>query len=305
MQPSYNDRHKGNPAHLGVMGGCQSLNCSWLLDCLMFKVALVALLGLTSLAACAQQPAAAPESAATKPSAASSSAQWRASLGEPGEVPPQIAEAVQKLNENLVVDYITPAPFAGFYEVITAGQVLYISEDGRYLMQGTPYDIVNQRAVPSERLTAYKQQALSSIAEAERIVFAAADEKHTIRVFTDTTCGFCRRLHQDMNELNQLGITVEYLAFPRGGPGSPGFDTMVSIWCADDRNAAMTAAKAGEEIEAKTCDNPVQAHYQLGQQVGVNGTPAVFAEDGSQLGGYMPPAQLRAALDGLVAGGSR
>jgi len=259
----------------------------------MFRLTLAALLGMMSLVAAAQQPA---------------QVQWRAALSDQTEgVPPHISQALQKLNANLVADHVGPAPFAGFYEVLTSGQVLYISEDGRYLMQGTPYDIVNGRSVPSEKLAAYKKKVLDALPQADSIVFAAPNAKHTLRVFTDTTCGFCRRLHQDMAELNQLGITVEYFAFPRGGatPGNEGFDELVSVWCADDRNTAMTVAKSGGQVERKTCANPVQDHYELGNQLGVSGTPAVFAEDGTQLGGYMPPAQFKAALDGTSAGGSR
>jgi len=261
----------------------------------MFRLIFAALLTLTSLAALAQQPAA--------------QIQWRDALLDQteAETPAKINQALQKLNPNLVADYVGRAPFAGFYEVLTSGQVLYISEDGRYLMQGTPYDILNGRSAPSEKLAAYKKKVLDSLPDADSIVFAAPNPKHTIRVFTDTTCGFCRRLHQDMAELNQLGITVEYFAFPRGGatPGNDGFDELVSVWCADDRNNAMTVAKSGGQVEPKTCTNPVQAHYELGNQLGVSGTPAVFAENGAQLGGYMPPSQLKAALEGIPASGSR
>jgi thiol:disulfide interchange protein DsbC len=135
------------------------------------------------------------------------------------------------------------------------------------------------------------------VPRSERIVFAAPNPKHTITVFTDIECGYCRKLHQDLPELNRQGITVEYLAFPRMGPASQDFVDMISVWCAVDKRAALTAAKGGQAVKPKNCTSPVAMQYALGQQVGVSGTPAIFAADGSQLGGYLTPAQLAKALE--------
>ena len=146
-------------------------------------------------------------------------------------------------------------------------------------------------------LLAYRKQLLDKVPRGERIVFAAANPKHTITVFTDIECGYCRKMHQDIPELNRQGITVEYLAFPRMGLGSQDYTDMISVWCAADRRQALTSAKQGKPVTPKNCTNPVAMQYTLGQQVGVSGTPAVFAADGTQLGGYVPPAQLVQALE--------
>ncbi len=115
-------------------------------------------------------------------------------------------------------------------------------------------------------------------------MFAAPNAKYTISVFTDIECGYCRKLHQDIAELNRNGISVEYLAFPRMGLGSKDYTDMISVWCAADRRQALTNAKRGGSVPAKNCTNPVAMQYALGQQLGVNGTPAIFAPDGTQLG---------------------
>ena len=123
--------------------------------------------------------------------------------------------------------------------------------------------------------------------------------KATVTVFTDIDCGYCRKLHQEVPELNRLGIAVRYLAYPRAGLGSDSYDKAVSAWCADNPRLALTEAKLGNEIETRTCANPVAGHMNLGAQFGVNGTPAVFYEDGTLQNGYMPALDMAERL-GLI-----
>ncbi|MEG2805473.1 DsbC family protein, partial [Stenotrophomonas sp.] len=223
----------------------------------------------------------------------------------PGDADKTVRAALLSLDASLKPEYIGQAPFAGFREVLAGGQVLYVSDDGRYLMQSQPFDIKNKAPVSSAGLLAYRHKLLAQVPRSERIVFAAPNAKYTVSVFTDIECGYCRKLHQDIAELNRNGISVEYLAFPRMGLGSQDYTDMISVWCAADRKQALTAAKTGKPVPAKSCTNPVAMQYTLGQQIGVNGTPAIFAADGTQLGGYLPPAQLKAALERTTAGGSR
>ena len=255
----------------------------------MFRFAIAALFGALSLTACAQQPAAS-KTAATAAAPATDAA-----------VEKRVRDALKELDPNFKPDYIGAAPFAGFREVIVSGQVLYVTDDGRYLLQTTPYDIANKTQATSPGLLAYRRGLLETLPHADRIVFAPPNAKHTISVFTDIECGYCRKLHQDIAELNRQGIAVEYLAFPRMGLGSKDHTDMVSVWCASDRKAALTAAKSDRPVEAKNCTNPVTMQYNVGQQLGISGTPAIFAADGTQLGGYLPPAALRAKLDELAA----
>jgi thiol:disulfide interchange protein DsbC len=264
----------------------------------MLRVAIAALLGALSLTACAQQPSA---PVASKGASAPASAAAPAD----GNADQRVRKALQQLDPKFTPDYIGAAPFPGFREVLVGGQVLYVTDDGRYLMQSQPYDIQNKAPVSSTGLLSYRQKLLAKVPQSERIVFAAPNAKYTISVFTDIECGYCRKLHQDIAELNRNGISVEYLAFPRMGLGSQDYTDMISVWCAADRKQALTAAKTGKPVTPKSCTNPVAMQYTLGQQMGVNGTPAIFAPDGTQLGGYVPPAQLKAALERITAGGSR
>ena len=267
----------------------------------MLRIAFSALLGAASLSACAQ-PAAPPSKSAT--AAAAKPAAATAPAGAPGEQ--RVRAALLQLDPNFKPDYIGTAPFPGFREVVVGGQVLYVSDDGRYLFQAQPFDIQEKQFASSEGLLSYRRKLLESAPRTERIVFAPANPKYTISVFTDIECGYCRKLHSEIAELNKQGIAVEYLAFPRMGLGSQDYKDMVAVWCAADKKKALTDAKASGKVPgAASCKNPVTMQYNLGQRLGVNGTPAIFAPDGTQLGGYLPPAQLREALDKRAAEAGR
>jgi len=260
----------------------------------------LALLGAVSLSACAQSPApvtaATPGAQARKPAAAE-----RAATPVPNTPEGRARAAILKLSPKAIVDHVGPAALPGFQEAIVAGQVVYITDDGRYLMQGSLYDIAARRDMGEASLSKLRQKLLAAVPASQRIVFAPANPVHTVTIFTDVECGYCRKLHGEIADYNKQGIAVEYLAFPRMGLGSEDFKTMVGVWCAPDRRRALTDAKLDRRITAGTCKNPVTAHYDLGQRVGVTGTPAIFAANGTLMGGYLPPAQLREKLDKLAA----
>lgn len=208
-----------------------------------------------------------------------------------------VSAALTKIFGPHAVDSVNPAPLPGFSEVVMDGEVLYVSNDGHYLMQGNLIDLEARRNITEERRGSMRVAAINAVPESSMIVFPAAKPKHTVTVFTDVDCGYCRKLHSEIKQYNDLGISVRYLAFPRAGIPSPNYDKTVSVWCAADRNAALTAAKAGGEVEKKTCENPVEQEYKLGVQLGVRGTPTIFMSDGRMVPGYVPPARLAAELD--------
>ena len=261
------------------------------------------LLGSASLSACAQAPQ--PDQGTATATPAAKAAVPAAIAAKPGSAEARVRQGLQKLNPAIEVDYIGAAPLPGFREVIVGGQLVYVSDDGKYLMQGTVVDLDTKTELTqsSQALSKYRQGLLASAKTEDRIVFAPPTSKplYTVSVFTDIECGYCRKLHNEIAEYNKQGITVEYLAYPRMGLGSKDHRDMVSVWCAADRNQALTRAKEGKPVSAKECQSPVEAQFALGQRLGITGTPAVFAADGTQLGGYLPPQQMRAALDKLAA----
>ncbi len=268
------------------------------------KRTLLAVLGAISLSACAQAPdgeaAAAngktPMVANTVPAAPEPAA---------GTPEARAVAAVRTLSENLKPEHVGAAPLPGFREVIVSGQIVYVSDDGRYMFLpgqgGALYDTTTQTNLSEETFAHLRRDLLKTIPASERIVFAPKDPKYTVTVFTDVECGYCRKLHSEIAEYNRQGIAIEYLAFPRMGLGSEDYKKMVSIWCASDRKQALTAAKSDKAVPALDCKNTVNMQYSVGQRAGLTGTPMILTEDGVQVGGYVPPEALRQTLDKLAA----
>jgi thiol:disulfide interchange protein DsbC len=294
------------PRHAATPPRCAKIRRRPLKVCRMLRLLATALSCAISLGACAQPAApAATQPPAAKPAAAKAApAAPAAAAGTPEA---KVRAALRAVAPDLAPEYVGVAPFPGFREVLVGGQVLYVSDDGRYLIQSQPFDLQARKPVASAGLMAHRRALLATIPVEDRIVFAPPDAKHTLTVFTDIECGYCRRMHQQIADYNKLGIAIHYVAFPRMGPATQDFRDMESVWCASDRRRALSEAKAGQAVSKKQCDNPVARQFELGQQVGVNGTPAVFAEDGTQLGGYLSPQQMLDVLEGgaAAAGGSR
>ncbi len=206
-----------------------------------------------------------------------------------------IRASLERLNMAEAVESIAESPIAGLYQVeLSGGRLLYATPDGQRLIQGAIFDVSGERP---RNLTAEAEargvaRTLEALPSEQLITFAPAAPKTHVTIFTDVDCGYCRKLHLEMEELNALGVEVRYAAFPRGGLGGQTAATMESIWCASDPRAAMTQAKLGKKVSPATCDNPIASHYELGQQVGVQGTPAIFLANGRLIPGYQPAAQL-------------
>ncbi len=137
---------------------------------------------------------------------------------------------------------------------------------------------------------------MESYGEDGLITYKASNQKAVIDVFTDIDCPYCRKLHDEVSQLNDYGITVNYYAYPRSGPGTPSFAKYISVWCAEDQQSAMDAAKSGKAVETATCANPVLEQFELGGRIGVTGTPAIVLEDGNVVRGYVPARDLANGL---------
>lgn len=198
------------------------------------------------------------------------------------------------------VDSITPSPVAGLYQIAYGPRLFYISADGRHLISGDMFDLQQDTNLTE----VWRSQARVAALEANKgsmIVYPAKGKaKHTVTVFTDIDCPYCRKLHAGIKEMNDLGITVRYLAFPRAGIPSPSYDKIASVWCAADRNKAMDLAKNENQVDRNVCaGNPVAEHLALGRSFGVNATPTLVLDDGTLIPGYLPPQRLAQELDGL------
>ncbi|MFV9998221.1 MAG: bifunctional protein-disulfide isomerase/oxidoreductase DsbC [Arsenophonus endosymbiont of Dermacentor nuttalli] len=193
---------------------------------------------------------------------------------------------------------IHPSPIVGLSTVITNQGLVYVTEDGKYLLEGPIFDLSGQMPVNvTNHILAKKIETMSD----QMIIFKAPEEKYVVTVFTDVTCGYCKKFHQDIAEYNKKGITVHYLAFPRNGLHHESAKTMTSIWCSADRQKALTDAFKGESIspiaKCKTVD--ISAQFNAGHMLGINGTPALVLKDGTVIPGYMTVADLANGLEKL------
>lgn len=190
-----------------------------------------------------------------------------------------------------------PTAVPGLYEFISGSKLYYTNEDGSYFVEGSLLDVKANKDLTEARLGETRTAALDKVGLNNMIVFKPKKTKHAIYVFTDIDCGYCRKLHSEMDQYLAAGIEVRYLFFPRAGLGSDSYNKAVAVWCAKDRQAALTQAKKGEAIDMKQCDNPVQTHMKLGEEFGASGTPMLVTEKGTIIPGYVNATSLAQGLD--------
>ena len=189
------------------------------------------------------------------------------------------------------------SPIDGWYTIRKGAIIAYITADGRYLLQGDLIDLENNANLSEESRNDARVIMMSAVPNEELIVFTPENVEHTVSIFTDIDCTFCRRLHAQIDQYMEQGIEIRYFLYPRNGPTSPSWAKAESVWCADDRNEALTLAKLDQEYPSRTCDSSiVSSHYAIGQDVGLRGTPAIVLDDGTLFSGYLPPEQLKQAI---------
>jgi len=207
---------------------------------------------------------------------------------------------LKALRPDIPVERVMPTPLPGIVALqLGGGTTFYGTADGRYLFAGDMYELTETDLVSVADVARMEERhtLLAEVDPATMVIFkATAERKAVINVFTDVDCGYCQKLHKDVPQLNAMGIEVRYLGYPRAGVGSESYDRIVSAWCSSDPNDALTRVKAGETIPAATCDNAIAAHYGLGRQIGISGTPAIVLEDGRLLPGYLPALELAKAI---------
>jgi thiol:disulfide interchange protein DsbC len=208
-----------------------------------------------------------------------------------------VKQAMAKSMPSVKIDSVKPSVINGLYEVIVGANIIYVSDNGKYILQGHLIDVDARRDLTEEKLGDTRIQAIEKIGQNNMIVFKPKINKYKVSIFTDIDCGYCQKLHSEIDQYLAEGITVQYLFFPRAGKGSDSYNKAVSVWCSDDRNAALTSAKKGNVPASKSCDNPVDEHMQLGAEFDVKGTPMIVTEKGNIYPGYLPAKQLAEALE--------
>ncbi len=223
---------------------------------------------------------------------------WAAPPAKPGkdDGSKRVRATFERLFPNIKNITISRTEMPGIYEVsVPGGETLYASANGQHFLVGDLYaargnSIVNLSELKNSRA---RREAMAKIDPKDFITFPAKKEKAVIYVFTDVDCSYCRKIHSEVGQLNDLGVTVNYLAYPRAGVGSGAYDRAVTAWCSANKQDALTRLKQRKAVPQQTCEpNPVAAQYQLGGALGVRGTPAIVLESGQMLPGYIPAAEL-------------
>lgn len=266
------------------------------LSLFMFRSLRLGVLALSALfvAACADplpeagpQPAPAPDAAAL-----------------PADAQPELREQLAALVGS-APDSLRDAPAPGMLEARWGSEFAYVTPDGRFMVYGDLLDLQTGEAITERSRKSMRLDLLADLGEDNMIRFVPDDARNVITVFTDIDCGYCRKLHREIGDYNKLGIGVQYVFYPRSGPGTESFRKAEAVWCAKDREASFTQAKAGESVPGKgDCDNPVLREYQLGKEIGLRGTPLIVMPDGETVNGYVPASTLAAqfVLKALQAG---
>ena len=221
--------------------------------------------------------------------------------GDPAELE-RVRETVSSMFAGIDADDIHESEIPGWYTIRKGAIIAYISGDGRYLLQGDLIDLVNQTNLSEKDRNKARAKMMESVSNDQLIVFTPQTVRHTVSVFTDIDCTFCRRLHAQIGEYMDEGIEIRYFLYPRNGPTTQSWVKAEEVWCADNRNEALTLAKLDKEFETHGCDaSIVSEHYAMGQDVGLRGTPAIVLEDGTLFSGYLPPKQLTEAIASTLA----
>ncbi|MFM7706565.1 MAG: DsbC family protein [Gammaproteobacteria bacterium] len=252
-----------------------------------------AALGLASIADAPAQstarPTTAPAPAAARPASGGTTLATR---------PDPRAELSRRMPGSKPEDF-RPAPIAGLYEYAHGADIVYVTADGRHVIDGDVFELASQANLTERRRREARLALIGKVPEADMVIFGPRTARYTVTVFTDVDCTYCRKLHSEIAQYNDLGIRVRYLFYPRSGPDTESWGKAEAVWCSRDRNDAMTRAKKGETVKSTKCDaRAVKSDYELGQDVGLRGTPAIILPDGELLGGYLPPAMLIKQLQG-------
>lgn len=214
----------------------------------------------------------------------------------------QILESLEEHLPNLSInaDQLSPSPIEGLWVLKVGPEVVYVDETGEHLFQGDIIHLPSRDNLTEGERAGARTQTLAQVDPATRISYPASEERHSVIVFTDIDCGYCRQLHRDMEEINEAGITVHYLFYPRGGPDSAAWDKSDQVWCAEDRHAAMDEAKTGANLDMEVCDDtPTERHFELGRQMQITGTPTIVTESGHVIRGYLPVDNLVSQIESL------
>ena len=224
---------------------------------------------------------------------------WTTNAGADDAVPTAVNQALAGIIPGQQPDSVARTPVSGIYEAVYGPQVVYITADGQYIFNGDLYALGTRTNLTEAKRKQGRLQLLNSIDPATFITFKPEKIKYVVTVFTDVDCTYCRKMHSEINTYLNRGIEIRYASYPRTGANTSSYDKAVSVWCAPDRQAALTRAKTGAQPVKRSCENPVDEHMAIAEELGINGTPLLVFADGSMVPGYMDATQMQQYLESI------
>lgn len=215
------------------------------------------------------------------------------------DVEQQLVDKLQRSVPGIPIVGIEKSELEGFYEIILGnGERVFARPGMNYFLAGNLFQAQEQGLVNLTEQKRDKRRAdlLASVDAADKITFTPETKKVSVTVFTDVDCGYCQKLHREMDNYLAAGIEINYMAYPRAGVGSSSYNKIVNAWCAEDKQTAMTRLKSGQRVDSAKCENPVAEQFQMARQLGITGTPAIITQEGRIIPGYRAAAELSQLL---------
>lgn len=212
-------------------------------------------------------------------------------------IPTAVTQAVSQIFPDIDPRSVEASPIPNLFVVVIGTNVIYMSDDGRYAISGDMIELESGKNLAEEVRSDIRKKIVSGLDESGLIIYNPAQIRTTITVFTDITCPYCARFHQEIDDLLKAGIRVQYAGFPRAGIPSKANDTLVSVWCSDDPETAMTNAKAGHYVEERVCDTSIDKHLEIAERIGIRGTPTIVLENGELIPGFVHAEEIIRTID--------
>ena len=184
-----------------------------------------------------------------------------------------------------------------FFEILIGEQIFYLTTDLNYLLAGNVIDINSGINLTQQKIENFRLSVLDTLDKNDTIIYKPEQTDHVITVFTDITCPYCKKLHNEISDLLENNIEVRYVLFPRNGIDDDAYTNMSSLWCSENRKNLLEKAFDGDFIDEIKCDNPLARNLELAYTLRVNGTPMIFTESGKVIPGYVPYKQILNTLN--------
>ena len=203
---------------------------------------------------------------------------------EPAEA---LAARLKEMYPATHVDRVQRSEIPALFEVVMGKNAAYTDTTGRYFVFGHLFDMKEQRDLTADRVEKAARIAFGELPLADAIKTVRGKGERVLAVFSDPDCPYCRRLEAELVKLDN--VTLYTFPYPLEGLHAEAKDKSIAVWCAANRSQAWAELmKSGKAPVSRTCDHPIERNIQLGQRLGIQGTPTLLSADGRTLPGAAP-----------------